>query len=98
MKEFVTITRIQYIKEGDKLTSKQPILCDTIMVSVSIDVPSITAKLKHSVKGTVLRELQESTLPLLKMSIKKTLKQMGGRFNDEVRISKRIKKLFDGVK
>ena len=79
------MTRITYkTQENGTLINKYPILMDTQFIGIEIH-PLNTMAYVFNNGGEVMNQLTASTLPLLKIKIKKYLKDSGVKFGDEIR-------------
>lgn len=80
------ITRIRYTKHDNILLSKDILLIPETqsLIKVSIDLNNLTADVFDS-KNNVLLTLKSKSILTLKMRIKRSLRKMGVKFNDEIR-------------
>ena len=89
------VTRIVYVKRNGVVKSKDIFLCDRTPVSVILDIANVRASLMKMPDNVLLEEVNGNDLVSLKKNVKTALKRLGAKFNDEVRMVKRVKEALD---
>jgi hypothetical protein len=81
------MTRIRYRKNDNYLFSTKPVLVNNYFVSITIDLEKLSYTLSVSGENQTLpfESRTSKTLAGLKVKVKRTLRQMGANFNDEIR-------------
>lgn len=95
MSVLAPIKRIRYIKRNNELISRDVILCNKTPIRVFIDTYNLIAYLKDANTGYTIDKIEAHHPTVLKRHVKKSLKLMGAKFLDEVRVTKRIRRIVD---
>lgn len=92
------MTRIRYVRYGNKLVNKELILLGADTLQVNLDLGTNTFSITNTVNGSVVAQGAASSAATLKMKVKKLLRSVGVKFDDEIRNRGQVKTLkLDGL-